>query len=381
METIELVEASFWNSKLCQVMVNERDPRAVADSELIRYWVEGQPELAGHLFFATSGSTGASRWVALSRSALLVSARAVNTHLKVNSNDRWLLALPTFHVGGIGVLARAYAGSCSVVESVGSWSAAAYHQQVGQEGITLSSLVPAQLVDLVQLGVAAPSSLRVVLLGGGRLDDAIYQQAVDLGWPVVETYGMTETASQVATASVGSRSMMVLPSWQARVGRSDRLMLSGDALFTGYIECSDRHCQLRNPKSEDWFLTDDVVGLKDGEIEVLGRADRCVKILGELVNLDVVQRNFSKHFGLSSEIVVIALPDLRQGMKLVAATDCKDLDLTSVTLSQSGCHPLHRVVSISVIESLPRSPLGKIRYTALAGLLMSGKVINSQKLG
>ena len=62
----------------CQVMVNDRDPKAMAEAEVIRYWAVEQPELQGHLFFATSGSTGHGRWVALSRAALLSSARVVN---------------------------------------------------------------------------------------------------------------------------------------------------------------------------------------------------------------------------------------------------------------------------------------------------------------
>ena len=166
MGKMDLTESSFWSDLSCQVMVNERDPRAVAEAELIQLWVNQESSLVGHLLFSTSGSSGGAKWVALSREAILASARSVNAHLNVSSEDRWLLALPTFHVGGMGIVARSYLSKSSMVRYQESWNAQVYLELIRDEQVTLSSLVPTQLVDLVRLGarlgVAAPPSLRAV---------------------------------------------------------------------------------------------------------------------------------------------------------------------------------------------------------------------------
>jgi len=301
MEEVDLTNSKFWQSSLCQVMVNERDDRARSEAEKIRPWAQRQAALVGHILFATSGSSGGSKWVALSREALLSSARAVNEHLSAGPEDRWLLALPDFHVGGMGIIARCYEASSSMVTMDEKWNAQAFHVLVEKQRVTLSSLVPTQVVDLVRMGLQAPPSLRAVLIGGGRLDDFIYQQACDLGWPIIETYGMTEAASQIATASVGSRSLKVLPCWQTKAHADGRLMVKGSPLLTGYVSSSESSeeggYQMIDPKDDQWFVTGDVVDFLDEALVVKGRTDRCVKVLGELVNLAELESDLMGFFG------------------------------------------------------------------------------------
>ena len=227
MGTSDLTTSGFWGSDQCHVMVNPRDARALEDAKTLLPWVQSEESLAGHILFSTSGSTGGSKWVAISRSALLASARAVNTHLGASGNDRWLRALPDFHVGGMGIFARCYEAGCACVSLEGKWSPAGYHSLACDEGITLSSLVPTQLVDLVSADLPSPPTLRAVLIGGGRLDDAIYQKAIALGWPVMETYGMTEASSQVATTTLNTRQLEILPCWQADQISEGELKLKG----------------------------------------------------------------------------------------------------------------------------------------------------------
>ncbi|NCF12458.1 MAG: hypothetical protein GWP68_03650, partial [Verrucomicrobiaceae bacterium] len=78
MDTSELISAAFWQSKQCHIMANPRDAEAVREAGLLESWSRLQPKLSGHLLFATSGSSGGRKWVALSREALLLSAATVN---------------------------------------------------------------------------------------------------------------------------------------------------------------------------------------------------------------------------------------------------------------------------------------------------------------
>src|SRR5207248_10782092 len=101
------------------------------------------PPLPAHVFVATSGTTGAIKLVALSKQAIPASAAAVNERLAASANDVWCRVLPYFHVGGLGIHARAHLSGARVLEM--PWDAHAF----AAAEATLASLVPAQVHDLV----------------------------------------------------------------------------------------------------------------------------------------------------------------------------------------------------------------------------------------
>lgn len=354
METSQLTSEEFWHGAQSYAFANPRDTVQVEAALLLDEWLA--ENLPAHLCFATSGSTGEVKWVAVSKSAMLASAEAVNAHLSVTESDRWLLTLPTFHVGGMGIVARAFLSGSQVTVASGSWSAEKFLHNV--DGCSLTSMVPTQLSDVVAVGEAPPRSLRGVLIGGGRLDDALYEEAVSLGWPVMETYGMTEACSQVATAQVGGRVLEPLPCWELDL-IDDRLALQGSPLFSGYITRLHNNWELNTATDDGWFLTNDRVQIEGGTLEVLGRVDRCVKILGELVNLDAVCHGEGR--------AVIALPDARKGSRLVACYESNEV--IDIKKHNAECPPLHRLDGGYELE-IPRSPLGKIRYQRLAEMVL-----------
>lgn len=370
------INADFWCSDEPVVMVNPRDPVACAEAGKIRPWLSGQPGLSGHVFFRTSGSTGKGKWVALSRAALLASAEGANAFLGIGEDARWLRVLPVFHVGGMGILARARLSGCAVVSAGGKWSAEKCHGLIHREGVTHVSLVPVQLADLVKEGLRAPESLSVALVGGGRLDDRIHARAVELGWPVVETYGMTETASQVATSLPGERNLHVLPGWSVRQD-DGVLSVKGAALLTGYVGCAGDGCFLEDPRKGGWFRTSDLGSVIGGYLQVHGRADRCVKIRGELVNLDDVEKGLRAHVrnppmageGFTVMWMGGGTASDREG-KLVLATegDC-GFDDELLHGYNAECHPLQRVHKVVRVGDIPRTALGKIDYSTLEEIL------------
>src|ERR1035437_6785984 len=103
METNRLIDPAFWQA---------RAPWPAGGGDPFGGWERSREELEGHILFSTSGSTGAPKWIALSKDALLLSAMAVNAHLQIKDTSCWGLALPIHHVGGFGVVARAYEAGC-----------------------------------------------------------------------------------------------------------------------------------------------------------------------------------------------------------------------------------------------------------------------------
>ncbi|MEM7014305.1 MAG: AMP-binding protein, partial [Verrucomicrobiota bacterium] len=135
----QLLSADYWQSDECDVRVN---PIVPFEREGLDDFLANQEQLRGHVIFATSGSSGAPKLVCLSRAALQASAKAVNEHLEATADDRWICALPDFHVGGFGVWARAYVAGGEAKSYQGGWNAQSFCDQCQEFGATLVSLVP-----------------------------------------------------------------------------------------------------------------------------------------------------------------------------------------------------------------------------------------------
>ncbi|MES2469405.1 MAG: AMP-binding protein [Verrucomicrobiota bacterium] len=381
----DLLEALPWVSlrgpdrkQAGRVLQNPRDPLP-----------DGGPVLeAGQVGFATSGSTGRPAVVVHTQESLEASAAAVNAWLDTRAEDVWLRVLPDFHVGGFQIHTRASLAGSRVVVDEGKWDVDRFVRLGRSEGITLTSLVPAQVVDLVRGGGRGHPGLRAIVVGGGALEDRWIKAAWELGWPVLPSYGASETASQVATARLPSLPaaapgpMEILPLWEARVEKEDGspaapgdaglLALRGAALAAGRFVRMDGGWQFsRLADAGGWWRTADRVILSGRELTFAGRMDRVVKVLGELVNLEAVERDLVAAGLDAGRFAVIALPEERRGADLVLAMEGSMESAEGALKVYAGqAAPFARITRIVRLESLPRSPLGKIRYAGLAALIL-----------
>lgn len=353
------------------VLLNPRLPEGERDRlERLRSRL---PELPGHVWVTTSGSSGPLKLVAISKRAFLASAEAVNAHLAASASDVWCRPLPLFHVGGLGIHARAFLSGSRVVELAG-WSGGDFANLVRREGVTLASLVPAQVGDLARERIPSPPSLRAVVVGGGALPEELRLAARELQWPLLPSYGMTETASQVATAELGSERSLSAPRLrllghvQARA--EPALAFRSPALFTGYgIE--DRGTpRFVDPKVDGWFISEDEGSVeKEGEITYVdprGRSSDFVKVGGESVSLSrldgILEAVLRRFRGVDA--AVFAAPDARLGsvIHLAVSDERRSGDVSASFASE--VLPFERPRGVYVVE-IPRSPLGKIRREEL----------------
>lgn len=328
-----------------------------------------------HLLFATSGSSGVPKWVAISKTALLCSACAVNEHLGVESASVWGLVLPVHHVGGFGLIARARAAGCGFEVFPQSWTPGAFAEWADGHRITHTSLVPTQVHDLVVAGRRAPKGLLACVVGGGRLDTAVGQAARGLGWPVLASYGMTEAGSQIATQSLVALDhpydptpIAVLPHWQTRTDCDGCLEIAGPALFSGMVVGG---CY--QPREGDWHATRDRVWITRGGLVPEGRADALVKIAGELIDPEQVESHIATSMREHGRgIAVVAIPDPRLGSRLVvvAERNVSAHVLASVVDAYNASVPRsQRLGEPAFLDRLPRGPLGKIQRAVLLEML------------
>lgn len=334
------------------------------------------PELSGHVLFETSGSSGVPKSVAISKPALLVSAAAVNRHLGVTHDSCWGLVLPLHHVGGFGVAARAYEAGCRFQEFGQRWEPNSFRDWLETAGITHTSLVPTQVHDLVKAKLTAPTNLQAIVVGGGHLEPATGQSARDLGWPVLASYGMSEASSQIATQTPASLThpyqsapIPLLPIWEARVSAEGLLEISGPALFSGYVTGGQF-----TPRETAWHTTSDRVLLENRAVTPLSRADTLVKILGELVDPEAIERELTSLSNgqlAPGTFAVIAIPDERAGSALVpvfeASVGQQVID-TTLALYEQQAPGFRRLRPAAVVEDFPRSELGKLRRSELAAI-------------
>lgn len=378
-----------------ELLLNPRTPQDVARAFTSAWnrFVKSNPEAftAGTIGIATSGSTdGVGSIIVLSREALEVSARAVNRRLLITDKDVWGLALPFFHVGGYSIPVRASLSESRVVDFTAKWDAGKFHAWLVQERVTLLSLVPTQLFDLIEAEFKSPPALRALVIGGGRLEPSLHDRAVDKGWPVLQSYGLTECASQVATALPLSDGTVLdtLDHIEVKTDRDRRLMIRSRALLTARI-VFDRQMSptLEFPVDDNgWFKTADrglikKTALSDGmhhHVTILGRDGDEVKVLGEMVNLVRVRSTIEQVISenpalkaLQQRTFVVAIPAARRGHELVlvcekagAAIPSTMLD-TLFTALVSRLAPFETPFRTAYVDAIPRSNLGKVLTTLL----------------
>jgi len=336
------------------------------------------PGLRGHVLFSTSGSSGAPKWIALSKAALLASAAAVNRHLEVAQASCWGLALPLHHVGGFGVAVRTYEAGCRFAHFDLRWDAPTFAEWLAGNEVTHTSLVPTQVHDFTAARISAPPSLRAVVVGGGHLDAETGRAARSLGWPVLASYGMTEAASQIATQDISSLEhtyqpspLPLLPIWRAETTPGQLLRIAGPALFSGTL-IKENEAWFFKARDTEWHETSDRVLLENGHLAPLGRADLQVKVLGELVDLATIEQELATLSGgllTPGSFIVAAVPDPRAEHKLVLVFD-SSVDpavLRNVLAAYARQAPgFIRLGPAVMLDPFPRSALGKPSRAAIA---------------
>lgn len=372
-----------WRSSEIHILSNPRMPegqREHVHEQLSQFFY-----LEGHVWIASSGSTAVSedgiKWAALSKKAILASAKSVNAHLQSTSEDVWITALPDFHVGGLGIWARSFLSQASVIDYKAiygeKWNAHIFREMVSASQATLSALVPAQVYDLVVYELRAPSSLRAVVVGGGKLPETLYRKALALGWNVLPSYGLTECASQVATADLNDQfpKLKVLSHVRIEIDSEGYICLKGESLLTGYALKRKDVLSFIDPKNEGWLKTEDKGTLLEGGsfLQVSGRESNFVKIGGEstdLSRLDSILEELRINTGITADIALFAAPDERLGQVIhLAVVDNSSIIQSMILGFNKQVLPFERIRAFHLVDEIPRTPLKKLRRESLLAKL------------
>jgi O-succinylbenzoic acid--CoA ligase len=247
------------------------------------------------------------------------------------------------------------------------------------------SLVPALLLRLLDAapGTPPPSTLRAVLLGGGEIPPTLVGRALEAGWPVVPTYGLSEAGSGVTAlatveaARYPASAGRALPGVELRIADPDatavgEIEVRSPALFDGYLD--DPVAAADATTAGGWLRTGDLGRLDDGgRLFVLDRrTDRIVRG-GENISPAEVEAALLEHPALADAAVVarrdpvfghvpVAAIVLREGRE-----DPGDEAVTAFLAPRVSRFKLP--VAFVRLAVLPRTPGGKLRRAAVRALL------------
>ena len=295
---------------------------------------------------ATSGTSGEPKGVVHTHNTLRAASLATSAALRAGAEAHWLACLPLSHVGGFGVLTRAWHTGARLTIHDGFDSAA-----VNSSDATHVSLVPTALARIDS------TRFTRILLGGSR------PPASSPGNATV-TYGLTESCGGVVY------DRRPIPGVSVEIAPDGEILLRGPMVMSRY-----RNANLDSPVDTDgWLHTNDAGYIESGLLHVDGRRGEMIITGGENVWPDAVERVLVQH-PLVAECAVAGVEDDEWGQRVVAWIVTNENDAPSLeTIREFVAQSLPRFCAprqIVIVDALPRTALGKVRRQLLVDELTS----------
>ncbi len=332
----------------------------------------------------TSGTTGKPKGAQITFGNLYHSALASAERLGASPDDRWLCPLPFYHVGGLSIIFRSaiYGSSIVLPEST---STEGIIKGLHDTQATIVSLVPTQLYRMLEAGFEPPESLRLILLGGAAASPELVARCLERNLPIALTYGLTECASQVATATpdqvrakpgtVGKPldgTTVRIVDEQGRdlpAGEYGEIVVSGATVMQGYLS---------QPPTNGTFHTGDIGYLDaDGDLWIVQRRSDLIVSGGENVYPSEVEAVLRQHPAVE-DACVVGLPDAEWGQRVAAMVALRQGELLSeadlIAFSRERLAGYKQPRWIVFVDELPQTASGKVQRGQVKAILLAAWV-------
>lgn len=318
----------------------------------------GATGVACRLF--TSGTAAEPRPVELTFDNFLASARGSASALASDPADRWLCCLPLNHVAGLSILTRAAIGSVGVVLHDG-FEVERVAAAMARDDVTLVSLVATQLGRLLDAGVDI-SGPRAIIVGGGPVPRERIQQALEGRAALIQSYGMTETCSQVTLLEPGEA--------RRKAGSAGRPLAGAE------VEIDAGEIVVRGPMvapgalgRDGWLHTGDLGRFdEEGYLWVEGRSGDVIVTGGENVMPEPVEAALRSHPDVL-DAAVVGRPDPEWQEAVSAIVVRRSGARADADALRAHCASLlarHEVPKrVEFTDALPRTASGKLQRSRL----------------
>ena len=331
------------------------------------------PEKIQGIFY-TSGTTGKPKGVTLTYSNHFHSAIASALQLGTHPDDNWLLCMPLFHVGGLAIVWRSVINGTTIT-LLPKFDEQELLEAIACEKVTIISLVPTMLTRLLQHpNWQNLQKLRAILLGGAPASSELIDRCLQLNLPIMPTYGMTETASQITTLLPHEvaikRGSSGLPLFGNRlrivdehqrdleVGAIGQILVQGSSVMSGYLHHADD-----KTIRDGWFYTGDLGYLdRNGYLYVVSRRSDLIISGGENIYPTEIESILLAHPAIA-EVCVVGVSDREWGEIVVAVIVAKaQLSLAEIRgfCEQKSLARYKLPKAIYIWESLPKTASGKL---------------------
>jgi O-succinylbenzoic acid--CoA ligase len=308
----------------------------------------------------TSGSSGMPKPVPLTFGNFLWNAVGSGFNIGVDPDDRWLCCVPLSHIAGLGIVMRSVIyGTTAVVHD--GFDVDRVGAALESERITVVSLVTTMLSRLLAAG-ADLSAPRAILVGGGPVPEGPLREALEKGATVVQTYGLTETCSQVTTL--------------APADARRKLGSAGRPLLTTHLRIEEGEILVQGPTvapgradADGWLHTGDLGHIdEEGFLYVEDRIDDLIVSGGENVVPAEVEEVLMRHPSVADAAVIGREdPEWQQAVTAVvvleSGAEVSPDDLRRHCGESLADFKVPKRVELAA--ALPRTPSGKLMRRAL----------------
>ena len=326
----------------------------------------GDPALLGY----TSGTTGVPKGAVLTHGNLLAGAESVRIAWRWTPDDRLVLALPLFHMHGLGVGLHGTLLTGASAVLLDGFSPDAVLDAAQAHDATLFFGVPTMYTRLAQSPrIGELSRLRLCVAGSAPLSADQHRRLEEAaGVRVLERYGMTETIMLVSNPYDEERRAgtvgFPLPGVELRLAPdSGEVLVRGPNVFAGYWRRPDATEEAFD--KDGWFRTGDLGEFDDdGYLRLQGRAKELVISGGLNVYPREVEDALRSHPEVE-DVAITGTPDEEWG-ELVTAwvvpTPGKTPKLEHLRSHLNGvCADFKHPRLLHIVDELPRNALGKVQ--------------------
>ena len=340
------------------------------------------------LILHTSGTTSRPKMVPLTHRNLSASITNISKALQLTTGDRCLNIMPLFHIHGLmAALCASLQAGGSVVCTPGFYTPQ-FYEWMGQFQPTWYSAVPTMHQSILERASANQAVLDRVQLRFLRSSSAPLPPRVMTELeqvfqaPLVEAYGMTEAAHQIATnplpplprkpGSVGlpAGSELAIMSEDDSsllpLGQTGEIVLRGENIMPGY--CDNPEANIK-AFTAGWFHTGDLGSIDpDGYVFITGRLKEIINRGGEKISPREIDELLLEHPAVA-QAMTFAIPDTKLGEDIAAAVVLRQPGTTEKELRHFLGQRLSAYklpVKIVFLEEIPKGPTGKPQRIGMA---------------
>ncbi len=340
----------------------------------------------------TSGTTGNPKGVILSYRNLLAKAEHITTAHQLTKEDIVLCVLPWFHINGLVITLITPLYSSGTIVIGGKFSVTNFWNDVETYHATWFSGVPTMYSHLLSRGIPADrnkSSLRFARSASSPLPVAVLEQFErECGVPVIESYGITEGASQITTnpmppmvrkpGSVGlaygnAVKVVSKDGDELPAGQLGEVLIRGENITRGYYRKEE---ETKKAFSGEWFHSGDLGYLdEDGYLYLDGRIKELINRAGEKFSPREVDEVLYRMEGVELAATV-GVPDEIYGEEVAAFLKLKEGYSLTAQEVKDWCAA--RIASYKVprkvyfVDDLPKGGNGKIQRLKLIDIYQKG---------